>query len=144
MVLLLLGVRIESHAEPISYLWVATASGVFNGVKFSNATVSVGIYADTDDVNLTATGERQVTGEAIISIPSLGFAQYSIGKRVFANDSAIGVEGLFSINATNWAGYDLKTGWPRIIFAGSNVRASNVAQDTSVGSVTISAGVSRR
>src|SRR5437868_12996763 len=75
------------RADPVTYTEVATASGSFNGVPFTNATITLTGTADTVAVTRQA-ATFSVNVVANVAVAGDGSGAFTDLMRVFANQSS--------------------------------------------------------
>jgi alpha-tubulin suppressor-like RCC1 family protein len=121
-------------AEPITYLWTTTANGSIGEVSFTNTTVSIGLYADTDAVTLKPDGFPTVTGKAVAHIPNVGFAFYTQpGTLNVLSAGGLDLEEILRVSSLNEKTYDLKEFRFKTLFAPSLVFDQSNSFSSSLG-----------
>ena len=121
-------------AEPITYLWTTTANGSVGDVSFTNTTVSIALYADTDAVTLKSDGFPTVTGKAVAHIPNVGFAFYTEPRTLsMLSAGGLDLEEILRVSSLNEKTYDLKEFRFKTVFAPSLVFDQSNSFSSSLG-----------
>ena len=130
---------LNALAEPITYLWTTTANITFAGKSSNNVPVTIALYADTGDVQADPNGGYEVSGTTVVKIDAIGYARFLVERRIFANSTALGLEGMFALTAPSYySNYDLQSSMPRQNFAGNGfVTSGGFTAETTAGSVSI-------
>ena len=109
---LLLGIRIQ--AEPILYTFSGTGTGTFDEQGFTNASFTIGVFADTTNVE-SSTCQYSVAGtKSAISVNGVGLGFFTTTKKVIRSNSYPGSsyyngDDLLDFADNIFADYDLQT-----------------------------------
>jgi len=109
---LLLGVH--AQAVPILYTFTGTGTGTFNGQGFTNASFTIGVFADTANVQLSTDLYTVEATTSAISVNGVGFGFFTNDKKIFKFYNYLGFQqyngyDLLDLADTSFGNYDLQS-----------------------------------
>jgi hypothetical protein len=129
---------LTANAEPITYIWTTLAgAGTFGDRSFSSSSITVALYAQTTSVAHSVTGERIVSGQAVVLVQGIGYSVYLGQQTIICSDSAIELRDIFKIATTAYSSYDLKTASPRQSFSPTFATSTGTAIAADVGNIIL-------